>query len=408
VYVAKDGDDESGDGSMEHPWATIGYAMERAGRAATETDPVRIHVGEGTFAEKVALLANVFVEGAGVDATVIEHFGDDDALHYVVTAADHTAIRDCTITLPGVYGAVATLLHLQDVSMEVSNVALDGAYNQYCTGVLVSGIGSSGSVIQDSVVAHLQDGVWAVDSGVNITRNQFDQIWRHAIFVLPPSGKESSETPLLGDAAEPYSTGFNQFREVYGSFVMNMNPAETLAEYNDWGVYMREAIQAGISGTGPVDFDPWIGKALVPGSIAVEVVDAATGEYIPLDLNPLVTLNTASTAIDAASNLYIFTPLEPGTYEIEAAADGYRPATQWVVLTGSGILAVVVELEAVEGEGEGEGEGQGPACLGLLGGTSTPPGPRSLGQGAGDLAVFGAAIMAMLAAAARKRRTSMI
>ena len=64
-------------------------------------------------------------------------------------------------------------------------------------------------------------------------------------------------TPLLGDA-ENDDSGFNEFKNVAGRFVLNLSENKTTAEYNDWGVYSAAQIAAKVSGD--VDFMPFLGR----------------------------------------------------------------------------------------------------------------------------------------------------
>ena len=361
VYVSPNGNNGTGDGSEGDPWLTIAHAMSQVSEYATATRPVTIHVATGTYDEKVVLSPHIRIVGSGTETTVIQHFSEDDALHYAVIAAEDTAISNCTITVPDVYGAIITLLRIQDVKMVVSNVILDGAYNQFCAGALVSGIGSNDSVIKNSDLVNMQDGIWAVDSGVNITRDLFDNIWRHAVFVLAPSSKAAGETPLLG-SDDHATSGFNRFGSVYGNYIMNMNESTTVAEFNDWGVYTESEIAEKIAGEGDVDYTPYLGKAAFRGSIAVEVLDSANSNPLPENANLVVTLDSQRELIDEFSGLFLFLNPSIGMHTVDATAINYDPESEQVNVTGSDVYAVTMELDVVavqEGEGESEGQSGG-------------------------------------------------
>jgi hypothetical protein len=207
---------------------------------------------------------------------------------------------------------------------------------------------------------------------------------------------------MLGDVANAATTGFNQFGSVDGYFVKNMAPAETVAEYNDWGVYTREEIAARVSGEGGVDFEPWLGKAVAPGTVAVALVDDDTGAHVSDAADPQVTLDSLTQPRDSASNLFLFVEISPGTYTAEGTADGYDPDSDIFRLSGGEIVAVELQLKysGSEGEGEGEGEGTGPQCFGGALGRGGRGGPRSSG---GDLVVLGA-VVGLFAVASRRGR----
>ncbi len=283
-YVAPDGDDDTGFGTLISPWQTIARAMAAAEiySAASAADvyvPMTVHLAEGVYEEHVEFVPHVTLAGAGAAATKIQCFCD-----YVVRAAQDTRIRDCTIALPGLLPEIMVLVRIDDVVMEVADCVLDGGDNPNSIGIMISRVNSTESVIRDSVIRRLQHGIWAVDSGVNITQNVFEGIHGDAVFVRLPESKmkEGGKTPLLGDATEA-GTGFNEFRSVMGNFVTNMNPVETRAEMNDWGVYDTSQIEAKIFGL--VDFEPYIGMPAPPSVVTGDVnetghVDAADVQLV--------------------------------------------------------------------------------------------------------------------------------
>ena len=59
------GDDSLGDGSRNDPWKTISHALDEVGPAATETDPVVIKVGAGTYEEEGTIQLAPWVTLAG-------------------------------------------------------------------------------------------------------------------------------------------------------------------------------------------------------------------------------------------------------------------------------------------------------------------------------------------------------
>jgi hypothetical protein len=152
-------------------------------------------------------------------------------------------------------------LKLEEVSMEVEGVTFDGDDNLYSLGALVSGAGSSDTVIDGCTFRRLYFGVQAVNTAANVTNTTFSGIRGDAIFVRLPDARKAGEpvyTPVLGDAANAAATGNNTFRNVMGNFVLNMNNAITKAENNDWGVYTETAIAAKMAG--PVDYKPFVGE----------------------------------------------------------------------------------------------------------------------------------------------------
>lgn len=262
-YVSSDGDDDTGDGTEDHPWATIARGVEGAGRWALYV-PTNLHVGAGVYVEPVIFVPGVHLVGAGAGATVIQYYQPNDVEHVVVTGAEGASLSDCVITLPGYPPVATTLLRIDDVSMEVSNVILDGKDNLYTLGSLVANTGSSNSVIENCEFRRLHYGIQAVNTGITIRENQFTAIREDAVFVREPDQKDGAAVavPMLGDAAWSETTGHNVFASIGGSFIINRNDLSVKAENNDWGVYTKEQIAAKMDGA--VDFEPYVGQKEEP------------------------------------------------------------------------------------------------------------------------------------------------
>ena len=260
-FIAADGDDADGSGSLLHPWGTIQRAMAAA---RVYTNVHTIHVGSGTFEESITLPANVTLQGAGPAETRIQHFEPSDDEHVVVEMAENSAIQDLMITRPGLQNAVTPLLRIDDVYAQVNNVILDGGDNLFSIDVLVSGPNSSDGHLQNSHIRRLQFGIQAVDTSINIANNDFEGIRGDAIFIRLPdiNGASAPSTPMLGREDDPL-TGGNTFDNVSGNFIVNFSHSTTSAEVNDWGLYTSEAIQAKM--VGDVDFEPFQGDDAVGG-----------------------------------------------------------------------------------------------------------------------------------------------
>jgi hypothetical protein len=262
-YVSPDGDDGVGDGSEAHPWATIARAMNGAGRWASFA-PTVLHAAAGVYDEPVVFAPGVNLVGAGAEVTIIRHYQSYEGEHVVVQGAEGASLSDCTITLPGYPAAATTLLRMDNVSMEVSNVILDGKDSLFSLGALVSNTGSSNSVIENCEFRRLHYGIQAVNTGITIRQNQFTDIREDAIFVREPEQKDGAAVavPMLGDAAQSDTTGHNVFESIGGAFILNRNALSVKAENNDWGVYTKEQIAAKMEGA--VDFEPYVGQKEEP------------------------------------------------------------------------------------------------------------------------------------------------
>lgn len=264
LFVSKQGDDASGLGSVESPWRTIAVALTAGAMYNSYgiySHPVVVNVSAGTYGEALDLVPQVRVVGAGRDQTTIESEGPT-----VVNGAEGAGLANLKIALSGIRVEATALLRMDDVAMNIDNVVVDGGDNLFSIGILISGPRSSSGVIQNSLIRRLQFGIQAVQSAILIRNNLFDGIRGDAIFIRLPDVKQAGDpgvTLLLGDADDP-ETGFNEFRFVSGSFIVNANPAETKAEMNDWGVFTQQEIAAKMEG--PVDFMPFIGASGMPQS----------------------------------------------------------------------------------------------------------------------------------------------
>ena len=340
-YVAPLGSDYIGNGSVLLPWQTIAHAMDTVQEGAS-TFQITIHLAPGTYEERVVFRPYVKLVGSSAGKTTIQYFQESDITHDVITAAQNSALSHCTVTFPNTIAETATLLRIENVAMEVTDVVFNGVDSPDAIAVFIAGPGSSASTIRYCTLTRVGYGIYAVDSGVNVTRNIFDDILKIAVLILPPEGKAGSETetPMLGDIANPSDTGFNTFRNMGGDTVLLDNRTENVvsAEFNDWGVYTEAEIASRIvSSAGGVDSEPFLMKSMVRCSIAVEVEDRDDHVPIPEELHPTVTLNHGAEAAsrDNSGGLFLFTNLEPGTYTCRATADGYQTATQMVtVATG--------------------------------------------------------------------------
>jgi hypothetical protein len=221
--------------------------------------------------------------------------------------------------------------------------------------------GGRDTLIRSCDFLGLEYGIWAIDSGANITRNLFNVISDDAVFVesfQADRGKQNGEdVPLLGDLDNADDTGLNVFREVEDLFVNNTTGQEMQAENNDWGVYGAGEIAAKTSGQ--VDTMFFLGSSIGPGTVIAAVLDAA-GEPVPASANPTCTISPLGLAgqRDSASGSFVFTGVSDGTYTVQAAAEGYTQSQSSVEVKGASPSGVTLSLaESTNGD-----PGQPNAC----------------------------------------------
>jgi hypothetical protein len=347
-YITTSGDDSSLDGSVSNPWRTIGHAVDVAAPFASVDKPVTLHLGPGTFDEAVALAPYLNLVGAGQDQTILQNSDVSELADGIVRGAEGAQLSDCKLLLPeDTSEELSVLLRIENTSMTVDNVVFDGAENLSSYGIFVSGAASSATVIHDCTIENLQFGVHAVNSGATITKNLIQNVRSIGVFVDLPSGKgdEASSTPRLGSRTNIEQTGLNRFRDIDGIFVQNLNPENTAAEMNDWGVYMESEISAhmlGKGGGGGVDFVPFIGMSVGPGALVAQVLDGSSSAPVAVSSNPVVTLSGFSVdpIYDETSGVFVFEAVPAGNWTVNASADGYEATEQQMTVNPLSINSV--------------------------------------------------------------------
>lgn len=262
----------------------------------------------------------------------------------MIEAAASTGLRDCTVTVPGATANVTILLRITGVAMQVNNVIFDGFDNVFSIAVQISEPGASETVIRDCVVRKVQYGVRSQNAAPIIARNTFEDILEDAIFVREPGSKDGEgATPRAGDVTDE-RTGYNTFDNVGNKFVQNMSATATMAELNFFGdSYTTEAAIAGKM-TGEVDFVPFLGKSLFPGSICCYVYNSESADHDSIG-NATVTLSPGGASITVNENgVYVFPALPGGDYSVTVSAPGYASATRATTLQDSGLANMSIGL----------------------------------------------------------------
>jgi sugar lactone lactonase YvrE len=346
IYVTMQGNDTTGEGTLEKPWQTIGKAMAFAAPAPLFDRTYTVHAGPGAFFEEVTFQPHVRLIGAGTDATTITTDIGDNAAHVLLRGADDTALSDCRLAFVGNSGSAANyLLVVENVDMSVTRVDLQGGGNFATVGATVTGEGSSASVIEDCNFTELESAIWSSDSAVSIIRSGFDTILGDAIYV----DTTAAVTPRFGVQSEILTTGLNRFHNVAGYNIRNNGSAQIRAQYNDWGVYTANGVAAKLSG--PVQYAPYIGLAIDPGTVVVELFSADTQQPLPLSATCSVALSDLSVegTRDAVSGLFLIKNLAAGAANLRAGGMGYAVQTAVATVDSERIvpLEMVLNTQAV-------------------------------------------------------------
>jgi hypothetical protein len=368
VFVSPAGDDDNLEGTANIPWKTVTFAVNLVAPFATQEKPITVNLLPGTYTEQVVLEPNVNLRGADPDdpgQSVIEFAGNGNALdpnqNVVLFGANGSTVSDLTVTFGSdKVTADGTLLVIDGVVMSVNNVIMDGKSAPNSTSVEVLGASSTESVIQNSVLQNVTVGLIATDSGVRIARNLFETIATDAIVIEPSNiNGDLAFVPLLG-LANDLSTGLNRFRDIGGMFVRSASPTQTFAENNDWGVYTAPEIEAQLTGSEPtivesIDYDPWIGKALVPGCVVVGMHDSVSHLTIQDDVQPQVVIGDFAGEREPISQLWIFIIPVQGNYTVTGNAENYVTEIQSVTVLSSRIVNLDLIMKPIAGDVDGNG-----------------------------------------------------
>ncbi|MFC1735105.1 FG-GAP repeat domain-containing protein [Candidatus Hydrogenedentota bacterium] len=257
VYVATDGDDNTGDGTVDKPWQTISQAIYLV--EGTAENPVTINVSAGTYGEQVEMDEYESIAGADAFTTILQWFSEETDL-YVIKSASNVYVSGLTITTPEPETRNIQIMKVDEVSLSVHDVVFDGKNNPQAYGMFVRGTGSNDTLAYDCTFEKIGYGVQAVNTSATFTGNTFEEIREDAIFIRPPPStlvESAGEVPLFGDFSD-LTTGGNTFKNVQGFYVYNQSSTKMKAEINDWELYTEAEIDAKMSDT--VDFVPFLGK----------------------------------------------------------------------------------------------------------------------------------------------------
>ena len=406
VYVAPDGADEITGGSEEAPYRTIEYAVAAIAASASVLDRIPVMLAPGTYEEALTLPEFVRVMGtdphdpstANITPTVEQL---TDAGNVAVRMGTRSSLEHLTLSLPFAAPAGSVLMEILNTPATARNVVFDGELRPGSTGIDISRLASSLSVIWHCEFKNLATGIRSTDSAVPLFGNTFRNILADGVFgsraISVRFTVKSSEgtLPVVGERGRLLESGFNRFRDIPagGKAIEFINvPPETIsAQYNDWGVYTDSEIRDRI-------FSPLKGDAsiaaitpFIPETKAIES-GRLVGAVLDLDENPIPSQAGATaylgdqSAIVDSDGLYVFEDIDPGEYSLTAESNGFFPPTPISIeivggLNESQVILLESDGTTFEGEGGGEGEAEGDG--------QDPPAPALLlselaGVGNGD------------------------
>lgn len=323
VFVRPDGDNATGDGSLEMPWATIAFALTQV-TGSTEV-PARVVVLCGVHEGDLTLTPFVTIEGAPE--------GDVQILG-TIQGAQGASLRNVLVMNPD----PGELLSISDATMTVREVTFVATTGLTATGIRVENGGAT--VIDNCIFDGLAVGIEITGALPFVRRCMFDGCTEAGILVhgLPEKARAKS----LGDQTDA-RTGWNTFRNSENFNVVNEGNESLTLEFNDWGTTDTNAIDAAISGD--ADFEPFlaVGQGILAASLFCTVLDAAT--QVRID-NATVSLAPGSyvPVTENVEGVYPFPALPGGSYTVAAQADGYDNRTVQVTLADAELLSLTITL----------------------------------------------------------------
>jgi len=295
----------------------------------------------------------------------------------VIRAAAYSTLRGVVVRPALEPDQARPLLEVNNVPFTVELVTFDGLLRQNSTGIDISGLNSSESLITQSQFLNLGTGIRSTNSAVAVSDNTFQNISANSSssvaiaigFTVLPSKQGVGQTPVLGRADRILETGFNRFRGLPSGAnaieFVNVPVGITSAQYNDWGVYTEEQIRARISvpfkddGADAVDIFPFIpgDKPISAGGITGVILDAQTSAPIPSGAAPGVYASESLLAMADADGLFIFSELPPGTYNLFGRALNYLDSPdRSVPVAAARITAAPRFLLTGDGDGDKPGD----------------------------------------------------
>jgi hypothetical protein len=339
-YVAPppQGSDETGDGSLQAPWATLNYALTQM--ASSSAQPRRLVVFPGNYVEDITLLPNVSVVGIAVNAEIPRIVGH-------VVGGEGSRLEQVTLT-----GAKSSLplLDLQGtagagVAMRVVGVYFLGGD----VGVIASGTAVAKAIFENCTFEGLHVGFEVRGSTPKIRRCFFRNLLASedpavGVRFVGTTPKAVEDAPALGDINNP-NVGWNQFdvTTIEGYTIANERSDAVKVQLCDWKTNDVEAITDSISG--PAVVEPFLkaGSAVLASAVFCTVTKAGTEERITNGSVQLI-VSTFGTVSQNENGVYGFPAVGPGNYSLIVNAPGFSQSSRGVGVLPGQQVAVVVPL----------------------------------------------------------------
>lgn len=325
LFVSTNGSDD-GDGSIDAPLRTIAAAIAQGNPSLGS--PLRVVLASGLYEEDVVLRPGLTLTGE-VDGSV--------RIEGTVLGANSSALEQLELAA---FTDDEFLLDMNDVSMRVRMVRFVGDVSIPATGIIVEGLSTGGSVIEDCVFIGLSTGI-DVQGGMPLVRRcSFEAL--SVAGVLVRDGSLLSGSPALGVADDP-GTGWNRFdSNITGLSVINLDSETLRAEQNDWSVNGQQAIQQRVDGV--VDTDPALSAGDAEGAATVYVVLWNRVNQARISTATVTLEGVPGVLQSNADGVYAYRSVPAGAHQVTAVAFGFEQASATVFAPSGTVTTALIPL----------------------------------------------------------------
>lgn len=328
-YVSPTGVDASTAGTVDEPWQSIGYALERLKTAPSGRK--QLLIDSGLYVEDITLLADIAVR-ALPDADV-EIMGS-------VAAPANSILRDVTITSEE---TDTSLLTIGGNGVHVSGCTFNGEFGSNLTGVTVDVDATQPSTIESSIFTNLLDGISVGGALPHVRHCQFIGIGGAAILVLPEAELSSDSIPGRG------LNGWNDFSQLgEGLAIANRSASAISAQWNEWGTEDSAALESLVEGE--VNQANALAEGGADAAAALEMV-VFNGKSQARIKNAQVTLTSGGTTLHGATDSAgraAFPALPAASWQVTVMATGFPDATKTYTLAAGDLEVANIALFAEE------------------------------------------------------------
>lgn len=392
VYVATDGNDQSGLGTAVYPWRSIGQAMAQIERDGIANP--RVLLRGGVYTEDVNLAPATMLSGeTGAETTIVGQ----------ITGSQGATLKNLNVE-PAVGQSI--LLDMNDVSMALTDVTFLGSEARDVTGILMDGNAPAASVIDRCTFTRLGVGIDIGGGHPSVRRSTFsnipaafgDPLRPGAGIIIRAYDSLVPNEKSMGDETSP-AEGWNDFMDTIEGFaVINERDEVMHMQGNYWGTTNPEEFPNRVSGSAVVLPVLAQSSALLASSIFCTVWDGTDQKRIGTAAITLA-ISSFDEITESTDGIYAIPVVSEGSYSLIVSAPGYEPQEQGLSLSGGELKSVTLALNPIAPGGSGsDGEEVSKGCA-LVDGSDAKYGRSAQG----DVVLLGMVLAAMAAGLRRKR-----